>query len=397
MKTLILSNIGLNKMYYLYTKNKNMQFSKVVGHQKTKDLLAKEAKNDRISHAQMFLGPEGSGKLPLAIAFSQFLLCDNPTKKDACGKCPSCSKVEHNVHPDLHFVYPVVKSKGIATSDDRRQDWNLFLEKSPYFNLNMWQDYTDEMEKNAQIGVDESKHILKKLSLKSYSGKYKIMIIWLPEKMNGSAANKLLKILEEPPEKTLFFLVCDSIESILPTIISRTQIIKIPPLTNEDIVPYIKNSYNTTEDNALAISNLANGNIVEAINMVQGDQAHHIYFDIFVKLMRAAYTIDALKLMDVAEELAGLGREKQKNFLKYGLHIFRESLLSNYTGNQLTNLRDEEQAFLQKFARFINNQNITELTQEFNDSFYHIERNANPKILFTDLVIKLTKMIKKGV
>lgn len=374
-----------------------MQFSKVVGHQKTKALLAKEAKNNRVSHAQLFLGQEGSGKLPLAIAFSQFLLCDNPTKTDSCGKCPSCTKVEHNVHPDLHFVYPVVKSKGIVASDDRRKDWNSLLEKTPYFNLNVWQDFTDEMGKNAQIGVDESKHILKKLALKSYSGKYKIMIIWLPEKMNGSAANKLLKILEEPPEKTLFFLICDSIEYILPTIISRTQIIKIPHLQNEDVMTYIKKTYGTTEDNAKSIANLADGNIVEAINMVQGDEAHHIYFDIFVKLMRSAYAIDALKLMDVAEELAGLGRENQKNFLKYGLHIFRECLLSNYTGNELTNLRDEEQAFLKKFAKFINNQNITEITQEFNHSYYHIERNANPKILFSDLVIRLTKMIKKGV
>lgn len=374
-----------------------MQFSKVVGHQKTKALLAKEAKNNRISHAQLFLGQEGSGKLPLAIAFSQFLLCDNPTKTDSCGKCPSCTKVEHNVHPDLHFVYPVVKSKGIVASDDRRQEWNSLLEKTPYFNLNVWQDLTNEMGKNAQIGVDESKHILKKLSIKSYSGKYKIMIIWLPEKMNGAAANKLLKVLEEPPEKTLFFLVCDSIEYILPTIISRTQIIKVPHLPNEDVMTYIKKTYGTTEENARSIANLADGNIVEAINMVQGDEAHHIYFDIFVKLMRAAYAIDALKLMDVAEELAALGRENQKNFLKYGLHIFRECLLSNYTGNELTNLRDEEQAFLKKFAKFINNQNITELTNEFNDSFYHIERNANPKILFTDLVIRLTKMIKKGV
>ncbi len=143
-----------------------MQFANVVGHQKTKALLAKEAKNNRISHAQLFLGPEGIGKLPLAIAFSQFLLCDKPTKTDSCGKCPSCTKVQHNVHPDLHFVFPVVKSKGVVSSDDRRKDWNSFLEKSAYFNLNNWQEYTDEMGKNAQIGVDESKHILKKLSLK---------------------------------------------------------------------------------------------------------------------------------------------------------------------------------------------------------------------------------------
>lgn len=374
-----------------------MQFSKVVGQDKTKQFLINEVKYNRVSHAQLFLGPEGSGKLPLAIAFSQFLLCDNPTKIDSCGICPSCAKVEHNSHPDVHYVYPVVKSKHVEVSDDYRKEWNSFLDKSIYFNLNNWQDYTDESAKNAQIGVKESEKILRKLSIKSYSNKYKIMIIWLPEKMNNQSANKLLKILEEPPEQTLFLLLCDSIETILPTIISRTQIVKVPRLDNESVVKYLKKTYNTNDDNALSVANLSEGNIAEAINMIQGDESYHIYFDLFVKLMRAAYTIDALKLMDVADELAALGRENQKNFFKYGLHIFRECLISNYTGDELSNLRTDEKAFLVKFARFINNQNITEISDEFNQSYFHIERNANPKILFTDLVIKLTKMIKKGV
>jgi len=374
-----------------------MQFSKVVGQDKTKQFLINEVKHNRVSHAQLFLGPEGSGKLPLAIAFSQYLLCDNPTKSDSCGICPSCTKIEHNTHPDIHYVYPVVKSKHVEVSDDYRKEWNSFLDKSIYFNLNNWQTFTDEDTKNAQIGVKESEKILRKLSIKSYSNKYKIMIIWLPEKMNNQSANKLLKILEEPPEQTVFLLLCDSIETILPTIISRTQIIKVPRLENEAVVKYLKKAYNTTDDNALSIANLSEGNIAEAINMIQGDESHNIYFDIFVKLMRAAYAIDALKLMDVADELASLGRENQKNFFKYGLHIFRECLISNYTGDELTNLRADEKAFLVKFARFINNQNITEISDEFNQSYYHIERNANPKILFTDLVIKLTKMIKKGV
>ena len=374
-----------------------MQFSKVVGQEKTKKFLLHEVKNDRVSHAQLFLGPEGCGKLPLAIAFSQFLLCDNPSKTDSCGTCPSCTKVEHSVHPDVHFVFPVVKSKHVEVSDDYRKEWNSFIEKSAYFNLGNWQDYTDEATKNAQIGVKESGSILRKLSIKSFSNKYKIMIIWLPEKMNNQSANKLLKILEEPPEKTIFLLLCDSIETILPTIISRTQIIKVPRLQTEDVVKYLKKQYKTSDDNAISISNLSEGNLAEAINMIQGDESHNIYFDLFVKLMRYAYGIKAIELMKVADELAGLGRENQKNFLKYGLHIFRKCLLSNYTGNELSNLRDDEKAFLVKFARFINNQNITEITQEFNESYYHIERNANPKILFTDLVIKLTKMIKKGV
>lgn len=373
-----------------------MKFSEVVGQNKIKQLLIEETKSNRISHAQMFLGPSGIGKLPLAIAFSQFLLCDNPTKNDACGVCPSCTKIQHNVHPDLHFVFPVVNAKGVKSADDRRKDWNTFLEQNTYFDLTNWLQFTDEMGKSPQIGVEESRHILKKLSLKSFSGKYKIMIVWLPEKMNIAAANKLLKVLEEPPEKTLFFLICDSIESILPTIISRTQIIKIPALSNDDIIDYLKSNYQIDDSNAQTIANLSQGSLVEALNMIKGDKSQHIYFDLFVSLMRAAYAIDAIQLMDVAENLAAQDKENQKNFLLYGLHIFRESLMRNYLGKESENLRIEENNFLKKFARFINNQNISLLSNEFNDAYYHLERNANPKILFTDLVIRLTKMIKKG-
>lgn len=376
-----------------------MQFKDIIGHEKIKSLLLKEAKRDRISHAQMFLGESGIGKYPLAVAFAQFLLCENPSSKDSCGNCPSCTKVNHLVHPDVHFVYPVVKSAAnkVSVSDDRRPEWNEFFKLNPYFDLNNWQNYLGEMGKNAQIGVDESRSILKKLSLKSYSGKYKIMIIWLPEKMNNSAANKLLKILEEPPESTLFFLICDSIEAILPTIISRTQIIKVPNLPTEEVVNYLVKKNKIDENQANSIANLTQGNLVEALNIANGDAANTMYFDSFVKLMRAAYAIDALALLDIAEELAQYDRENQKNFLKYGLHIFRESIIFNYLGEEKVNLKNEEKAFLQKFARFINNQNIDQLIEEFDKSIYHIDRNANAKLLFSDLVIKLTKMIKKGV
>lgn len=376
-----------------------MQFKDILGQEKVKSILLKEAKNERISHAQMFLGDEGCGKLPLARAFAQYLLCESPSKKDACGTCSSCIKVSHLTHPDVHYVYPVVKSAAekVAISDDRREMWNKFLLENPYCNLNMWQEYTGEMSKNAQIGVQESRSILKKLSLKSYSGKYKIMIVWLPEKMNNSAANKLLKILEEPPESTLFFLICESVDLILPTIISRTQTIKVPSLNGDEVEGYLK-SHNLAEaDTAQSIASLTQGNLTEAILMTQGDAANTNYFESFVSLMRAAYSIDALALMEIADVLASYDRENQKNFLKYGLHMFRESLIFNYLGEGKVNVKNEEKAFLNKFACFINNQNISALQSEFDQSIYHIDRNANAKLLFSDLVIKLTKLIKKGV
>ncbi len=376
-----------------------MRFSDIPGNAKEKKALIYEAREKRVSHAQLFLGPEGSAKLSLSIAFAGYLLCDNPGQTDSCGVCPNCEKVNNLVHPDLHFVFPVVLSKEdkVSTSDDRLKEWNAFVLKNPYFDLNGWQMHLDEMGKNAVIGVEESRHILQKLSLKSYSGKYKIMILWLPEKMNNQAANKLLKMLEEPPEETLFFLLSDNIENLLPTIISRTQLLKIAPFETDDIAYFLESKFAVEKTVSYSIAGLAQGNMVEAVQMVSGDENQHIYFDFFVKMMRTAYAANAFELMNLSEELAALEKEQQKNFVRYGLHLFRESVILNYMKGELVNLRNEERAFLEKFAKFINNQNISELNEEFNLAHYHLERNANAKILFTDLMIKLTKLIKKGV
>lgn len=376
-----------------------MQFSEIPGNDKEKKALIYEAKENRVSHAQLFLGPEGSAKLPLAIAFSAYLLCDEPGPTDSCGKCQHCTKVAKLIHPDLHFVFPVVLSKEdkVATSDDLLRQWIEFVLKNPYFDLNNWQQHLDVLGKNAVIGVEESRHVLQKLSLKSFSGKYKIMIIWLPEKMNNQAANKLLKMLEEPPEETLFLLLSDSIETILPTIISRTQLLKVSPFDNDDIAWFLDKKFGIDKTVAYSVAGLAQGSMTEAVAIASGDENQHVYFDLFVKMMRTAYAANAFELMSIAEEIAALQKEQQKNFVKYGLHLFRESIILNYMKGELVNLRNEERAFLEKFARYINNQNITELNQEFNDAHYHLERNANAKILFTDLVIKLTKLIKKGV
>jgi DNA polymerase-3 subunit delta' len=376
-----------------------VQFKEVVGHDSLKQHLRDEVAAERVSHAQMLLGAQGSGKLPLAIAFAQYMLCEKPTKRDSCGSCPHCLKVQSLTHPDLHFSFPIVVSKGnkVSSSDDLRNEWNELLLKQPYFNLNTWLDYTDSAGKSPIINVEESRQILRKLSLKSYSDKYKIMIVWLPERMNTQAANKLLKLLEEPPEQTVFLLVSDNSETILPTIISRTQIIRVPHLSIDEVAACLVDKYKIDKSVASTAAALNQGNLVEAIESVQGDQSQHEYFDLFVKLMRSAYAANANDLIEVSEEIASLDRERQKNFVRYGLHIFRESILMNYLKGEGVTLRNEEIAFLSKFAKYINNQNITQLADEFNLAYYHIDRNANPKILFTDLVIKLTKLIRKGV
>ncbi|MCC7454807.1 MAG: DNA polymerase III subunit delta' [Crocinitomix sp.] len=376
-----------------------MLFKEVVGNQETKKTLLQQAEGGRVSHAQLFLGPEGSGKLAMAIAYSQYLLCDAPTATDACDQCPNCLKMKSLTHPDLHFSFPVVanKTSKIGSSIDRIKEWNALILKSTYFGLNQWQEELDEMGKNAAIAVEESKLILKRLSLKSYSGKYKIMIIWLPEKMNTQAANKLLKILEEPPEQTVFFLICNNSEGILPTILSRTQIVRFPALSVSEVSNFLANRFHIETAVAESAATLSQGNLNEAIQILQGAKSQNLFFDLFVKMMRAAYTANPIELMDISDEAASLDKENQKNFVKYGLHLFRESIILNYMKGELLNLSNDERKFLEKFARFINNQNITELLSEFNDAHYHLERNANSKILFSDLLIKLTKLIKKGI
>lgn len=376
-----------------------MQFKDIIVNENAVKHLLAEVKNDRIGHAQMFSGPEGSGKLVLSIAFAQYLLCDNPDKKDSCGECPHCQKMKSLTHPDLHFAFPVPISKAdkVASADDLRSEWNQMILKQPNFGIENWLESIGSVGKNPIIGVDESRSILKKLSLKSFSGKYKIMIIWLPEKMNAQAANKMLKLLEEPPQHTLFLLLCDNNESILPTIISRTQTVNIPALKADQIASYLNKNAGIDRAMAHSVASLSQGNLVEALKAVHGDKAQHTYFDLFVKLMRSAYAANPNDLMNISDEIAELDKEKQKNFIKYGLHIFRESIIMNYMKDQLLNLREDETAFLDKFAKFINNQNITELMEEFNTAHYHLERNANSKILFTDVVIKLTKLVRKGV
>ena len=375
-----------------------MQFKDIISNQKVVDKLLAEVKNDRVSHAQMLIGPEGTAKIPLAIAFAQYLLCDDPSETDSCGICPHCEKINSLTHPDLHFAYPIAISKAdkVSSSDDLRASWNEIVTKRIYFNIDDWLEFTESEGKNPIMGVDESRLIQKKLALKSYSDKYKIMIIWLPERMNSQAANKMLKLLEEPPAKTLFLLLCDNDETILPTIISRTQSIHVPVLKTDVIADYIESKYQTDKALAHSIAGLSAGNIVDAIKAIEGDTVVLSYFDLFVKLMRAAYAANPNDLMSVSDEVASLDRERQKNFVKYGLHIFRESMILNYMDGKLLNSRADEMAFLSKFAKFINNQNINELTEEFNAAFYHLERNANPKILFTDLIIKLTKLVRKG-
>ncbi len=368
-----------------------MQFSDVVGLEEQKHVLRNEVMNDTVSHAKLFLGKSGHGGLPLALAYTQFLFCKNRTEQDSCGVCASCLKVKHFQHPDLHFSFPVVQSLG-KTSDLFLQDWREQLNETPYFSLNEWVRRADEKERKPIISTDESQEILKKLSLKSFEGGYKVMIIWKAEEMNAACANKLLKILEEPTKDTVFILLAEQQEQMLPTIVSRTQTTRMPRIDADHVRGFLREKGVKNTDLEALVAR-AEGDLVVAKELLdlQGDQAE--LRDQFIQLMRVCYKKDVIQMLDWAENTAAINRERQKSFLEYALHMFRQSLLKNYTQDQLTRVSNEEESFLLNFSKFITGNNIFDFTKTFNDAHYHLERNANPKILFTSVCFKVMRFI----
>ncbi len=373
-----------------------MTFREVAGQDAVKSTLLQGAKNERLPHAQMFCGPEGSGKLQLAFAHAQFLLCQNPQDSDSCNSCSSCKLTSVFSHPDLHVAFPISISKETPDSEGLIESWKEHLDARTYITLDSWLNHLNELGKKPVIGVDESQRIQKKLLLRSALGGYKIMIVWMAELMNTAAANKLLKLLEEPPDKTLLLLTCINPDLLPATVLSRVQMIRVPPVADDDVKRYLGKFSELDADKVSSIVSYCQGNVSVAVDLARSGGNAAVYFDFFVQMMRTAYAASPLELVALGEKLATLEREQQKSLLTYALKMIRECLMRNYLGAQIANTRPEESVFLDKFARFINNQNIDSLLLDFNDAYLQIERNANPKILFTDLMIRLTKLIKKA-
>ena len=369
-----------------------MQFKDVVGQSELKAHFIQEVNADKISHAQMFLGKPGFGGLPLALAFIQYLFCQNKTQADSCGVCPSCRKVTELQHPDIHFSFPVVQAID-KKSDSFLKDWRAQFNAAPYFNLTQWTNRIDEKGRKPIISTEESQEIIKKLSLKSFEGGYKVMVIWMAEEMNTTCANKLLKILEEPPARTLFILLAESQEYLLQTILSRTQLVKIPRIELDDLAGFLSQNHQLDSSSATSLAAQTEGDLIEALDLLGAHEEKDINREMFIQLMRVCYKKDVIPMLDWAESAGAMGKERQKTFLKYALHMFRQSLLKNYTDNQLTKTSKEEDVFLQNFSKFITGNNINGFMENFNDAHYHIDRNANAKILFTELSFKVMRYI----
>ena len=381
-----------------------MQFNHIVGQEYLKNHLTQSAQSGRIPHSQLFVGPEGSGVLEIAIAYAQYILCHNTNYENSNGNAACNLKFNALSHPDLHFIYPTVTTSEVTTkpkSIDFLTEWRKFVIQKPYGSLYDWYDVLDVKNKQGEIRVDDAQEILKSLSLKAYEGGYKFMIIWMAEKMNIAASNKLLKLLEEPTDKTVFILITENEEDIIQTIRSRCQVLHFSALSENDIAQSLQINENIEPQKAHKIAHKAQGNYNKALQFCHETQDNLSFEEWFVTWVRAAFRAkgNAAAIQDLivwSEQIATLGRETQKKFLQYCIDMFRQALLLNYETSKLVYLETTVDKFsLEKFAPFVNGNNIDAIFTELSDAIYHIERNGNAKIILTDLSIKLTRLIHK--
>ena len=373
-----------------------MRFDDIIGHENLKNQLKNMVDTGRVSHALMFTGSEGSGNLALALAFGSYLVSKN--SPDASAAMMKCEKF---VHPDFYFSYPVNSTQKVKGSKIYSKDfiaeWRTALLANPYMTNGDWLAHLGIENKQGIINVNQSKEILKDLILKPYESKYKVMLVWLPEKMNNQAANKLLKILEEPPQKTVFILVSQNPELLLPTIQSRVQMVHLKPVSKEEIANALINKHQVDSDKAQIIAKIAQGNYLQAQKLISENEVREFNQEMFIKWMRFLWQKEFLELMQWSEALSKVGRERMMLFFRYGLHVFRESLIMNYSDTSIQMTGGSELAFIAKFSPYVNELNAIDMVQLFEEAEYHISRNANPKILIMDVSLKMMKLVRKKV
>ncbi|MCD0487387.1 hypothetical protein LPB86_04045 [Pedobacter sp. MC2016-14] len=369
-----------------------MQFREIIGQESIKQRLIQTIAENRVSHAQLFLSCDGSGALLLAIAYAQYINCLDKSASDSCGVCSSCRKYERYIHPDLHFSYPFFASKDVKIATDVLDEWRTMLLSDPYFDLDIWRSRLNAENKQANINIAECHDIIKKLSYKAFEAETKVLIMWLPEFLDKEG-NALLKIIEEPPKNTLFILVGNNQEQILSTLLSRTQIVKIPKLADTIIERYLMEQHGLPEEEATTYTFLADGNMVEAKQLVAHTQNDHA--ERFAEWLRMGYGNRVPDLISFTEQAASWGRENQKNFLKYGISFLRECSLLLSGADELVKLPERTLDTAKKLSTHVLNLNMAAaLIEELEKAHYHIERNANPKILFLDVSLQLVKTIK---
>lgn len=377
-----------------------MQFSQIIGLEDIKQTLVNAIQKNHVAHAQLFLGKEGGANLAMAVAYATFLNCENKTAEstDACGSCPSCYKFGKLIHPDLHFIFPTATTKQISKRDEAisgafMKEWREFFIKNPYNSLKNWSVAFGGEGKQCMIPVEDGRNIIRSLALKAFEAAYKVLIIWLPELMNINAANAILKILEEPPEKTVFLLVANSAENMLVTIQSRTQLVLIRPFGDDEVKTHLVEKTGATPERASQIAMLADGNLNEAYRLLSDTK--DISQDIFRDWMRICFRFDIPSMMKEADKFNELEKEEQKSLLQYGISMLREAFVYKFGGESLVRADKQLMEFIKNFSTVLHIGNVETLQEKLTKAYFHLERNANARILFLDLSLQISGILKK--
>ena len=367
-----------------------MQFKDIPSNIRVKNQLLNAVSNNRLSHAHLFTGDDGSSNLAMALAFAQYLMCENKTESDSCGVCPACMKTDKLIHPDLHCVFPVITGKGTnPVSDHFIEEWRGAIASNPYMSEEEWYLNLGDTNKQGFISVNEAHELSKKTVLKPYENSYRVIIIWHAERMHSPAANKLLKLLEEPPEKTIFILLTISYESLLETIVSRLQHTTIDPCDEQSLIAFLVEKHGVSTKVASEISPLSSGNIGQAMKFIKGGELLEQNTEEFQNWMRMCYKARVVELSSWVDMINRWGREQQKGFLQYALHMVRESLIRNFADSSVQKVREEEENFTANFAPFIHQNNAIEIIEEIELAHKHISRNGSSKFIFMDLTLKM--------
>jgi DNA polymerase-3 subunit delta' len=370
-----------------------VQFASVIGHATLKAKLIGNIREGRIAHAQLFMGPRGSGNLPMALAYARYLLCAAKEEEDSCGSCPSCLQMAKLEHPDLHLMFPIFLSEKAKVCEPFVAQWRQAVLSGPYLDIDQWRDHLESENKQLRMGVDIAQEIQRKLSLRSYMGGFKVMLVWLPELMDSAASNKLLKVLEEPEPNTVFLLVPTDAEQLLTTILSRAQIVRVPALRPGELSEDLRARFpDLSADEAMAIALRSEGDYLDAVEMAnKGEEELFVFFRDW---LRSCYKREVDGVMEFAEGFQKMGREKQKSLMRYGLYLIRQCTLQWQQVPELVRVLGQEQEFVQNFSKLLNHANAEGIRIELETAHLHVERNANPKILFIDLSYRLMDLLR---
>ena len=371
-----------------------MFFRDIVGHSELKHRLVEMVDSGRIPHAQLYTGAEGVGKLALALAVAQYICCEHREGGESCGRCPSCVQFAKLSHPDLHFVFPMATRDGVMVCSDMVDMFRSAVLRNPYISLEEWMNEASD-GKTVQIYAAEGEEIIRKLTFKPYQGQYKVMIVWIPEKMHEACANKVLKILEEPSPDTVFMLVSDRVDNVLGTIYSRCQRIAVSPIEKKDMELALREKFSVEEEEVAYLVKNAMGSWGRMLGLMKESEDARYDFELFVQMMRLAWGLDVKGIKNWTEQVAALSREGQIRFLQKAQRLIRENFILRLRNRDLTYMNSAEMAFAAKFAQFIHEKNVVQIMEELALAEAQIAQNGNTKIILFHLEIILYKLLKK--